>query len=71
MQTRYREQKRIFRKSLLVLQVGEVRKRGMYSCPSGDPFSTPPPSWDENELICTWRDATIEDMLLLKEEGLV
>jgi hypothetical protein len=71
MQIRYREQKRLFRKSLLVLQVCDVRKRGPYISPDGDPFNTPPPSWDEEALICTWRDATVEDILSLKKVGLL
>ncbi len=56
---RYREQKRWFRKSLAVLQVGEEFKRGIYCGTDADMIA--PPSWDENEIIIVWRDADMTD----------
>lgn len=57
---RYREQKRLFRKSILVLQIGIKHKRGSYIGPDSDMVA--PPEWDEEEIVVTWRDATMEDL---------
>lgn len=63
MKTRFREQKRWFRKSLMVLQVGIESRVGVYVSPDGD--DQPPPNWDENATYTCWRDATVEDLLVL------
>ena len=65
---RFREQKRFFRKSLMVLQVATERKRGYYYDWRGDTCA--PPHWDSEEIIVTWKDANIEETIqhLLEEE---
>lgn len=59
--TRYREQKRWFRKSLVVLQIGEEFEKGCYVGRFVE--DTAPPSWNENEIIIVWRDADMTDGL--------
>jgi len=61
---RYREHKRLFRTSVLVLQIGEESKLGAYIDHNGDDLA--PPSWDENKIITTWRDAKVEDLTYIK-----
>jgi hypothetical protein len=65
---KFREQTRFLRKSLLVLQVATERKRGDYYDHRGD--TCPPPHWNSDEIIVTWRDATIEQTIqyLLEED---
>jgi hypothetical protein len=65
---RFRGQTRFLRKSLLVLQVATERKRGAYCDHRGDTCA--PPNWDADEVIVTWKDATIEETIqyLLEEE---
>ena len=64
---RYREHSRLFRKSLMVLQLEVGRKKGCYVDSYGDTLA--PPSWDENEIITYWRDATVEDLAYIKGEN--
>lgn len=65
MKTRYRAENRLFRKPLLVLQVGEVKKVGTY-VGSHDLDTLPPPNWDENKTYIQWRDATVEDLQMIE-----
>lgn len=64
MKTRYRTENRLFRKPLLVLQVGEIKEVGIYCGADGD--MTPPPSWNENATYVEWRDAEVEDLQVLE-----
>jgi len=63
--TRYREQKRWFGKSLAVLQIGEVFKKGAYMGRNIEDDA--PPSWDENETFIVWRDADMTDVFCINK----
>ena len=65
MKTRYRSYKPLFGKEVLVLQVGIEGKLGNWS---GTDFCDPPPSWNPEEVVVSWRDAKTEDLMdILKE----
>lgn len=55
---RYRAKNRLFRKPLVVLQVGENKNTGF------DDETTPPSN--QNKDYIQWRDATMEDLLMLR-----
>jgi hypothetical protein len=58
---RFREEKKLFRKSLLVLEIGVARKKGSYCSFNGDTLA--PPWWDEDEIVYDWRDAVPADLM--------
>ena len=55
--TRLRVHNRLFRKPLVVLQVGKEHKLGQYVSHDGDMLA--PPGWDENKSVIVWEDVTL------------
>lgn len=60
MRIRYRTYKPLFGREVLVLQVGIESKLG---CWTGTDFTCPPPTWDTDEIVVSWRDAKTEDLV--------
>lgn len=66
MKTRYRSHKPLFGKQVLILQIGIDKKLGDWGGESYG-FDDPPPNWNPDEIVTTWRDAKVEDLTVLEE----